>query len=335
MKFGIDLYPHYPADMGGSEAFRYAIKQTRAARESGFDGIFASHHYAMGPDEGMFQPVPLLARLAAEAEGMTMGTAVYLLSLHNPVEAAELAANLDVITGGRFVFGVGQGYRDEEFDSFGIPKACRGMRLEESIRVIRKLWSQDRVTWDGEFFRIRDVSIAPKPLQQPGPPIWVGGDTLRGVRRAAEAGDAWLTSPRHSKVFLREALEAYKTCREGLGLPAPPPVFFREMFVSDSREAAERTIRDSFERLYQVYHKAGQPGERYNLDFEQLKGERIIVGDPDDVTEQIQQYRDEFGAEYMFFRVYYLGMDPEDSVKCIELFGREVIPNLSGLAAEG
>ena len=325
----MDLYPHFGNDLSPPRAFEYAVRQVRAARESGFDGIFASHHYALGASEAMFQPIPLLARLAAEASGMTMGTAVFLLSLHNPVEAAEATATLDIITGGKFVFGVGQGYRDVEFASFGIPKASRGRRMVEAVKVIRRLWAEDNVTWDGENFQLQGVTINPKPIQQPGPAIWMGGDTLKGVARAAEIADRWLTSPRHSKDFIREAIKVYRERRQSLGLPAPPPVFFREMYVADDREEAEREIMGSFERLYHVYHRAGQPGEQYDRTFEELKQARIIVGNPEDVTKEIERYREEFGAEYMFFRLYYLGMDPEKSVQCIKLFGREVIPNFA------
>ena len=102
----------------------------------------------------MFQPIPLLARLAADAPGMTMGTAVFLLSLHSPVEAAEATATLDIIASGKFAFGVGQGYRDTEFASFGIPKANRGERMAEAVKVIRMLWAEDNVTWDGEYFQL-------------------------------------------------------------------------------------------------------------------------------------------------------------------------------------
>jgi alkanesulfonate monooxygenase SsuD/methylene tetrahydromethanopterin reductase-like flavin-dependent oxidoreductase (luciferase family) len=301
----------------------------RAAREVGFDGIFASHHYALGTTEGMFQPIPLLARLAAEAEGMTLGTAVFLLSMHNPVEVAELTATLDIIAGGRFVLGVGQGYRDVEFASFGIPKSSRGGRMEEAVKVIRKLWAEDNVTWEGRYFPLSNVTINPKPVQQPGPPIWVGGDTLQGAARAARIGDAWLTSPRHSKGFIRQAVNVYGERRKEMGLPVQPPVFFREMYVAPSREEAEGEVMDAFERLYRVYHREGQPGERYDRSFQELREERIIVGNPDDVVQEIQRYRDEFGAEYMFFRLYYLGMDPEKSVQCIRLFGNEVIPHFS------
>ncbi len=327
MKFGIVVNPHFSADLSGTRAFEYAVRLAQAAREGGFDGIFAAHHYATGPGEYMLQPITLLARLAAEAPGMTVGTSVFLLSMHSPVEAAELTANLDIITGGRFVFGVGQGYRDVEFDSFGIPRGSRGGRMAEAVEVIRRLWSEDNVTWEGKYFTLKGVTINPKPVQRPGPPIWVGGDTLRGVGRAARIGDAWLTSPRHSKSFIRQAVKVYRERREALGLPVPPPVFFREMYVAHSREEAEREMMDAFERLYQVYHREGQPGEQYDRAFQELKAERIIVGDPDDAAQEIQRYRDEFGAEYMFFRGYYLGMDPEKAVQSVRLFGQEVIPH--------
>ena len=328
MKFGVDLYPHFTTELDGPTAFKYALRQVQTACEVGFDGIFASHHYLMGPSEQMFQPIPLLGRLAAEAQGMTLGTAVFLLSLHNPVEAAELSSTMDIISEGRFVFGVGQGYREAEFSSFGISRRNRGGRLEEAVQVVRKLWAEEDVTWDGEHFQLDGVTVAPRPVQQPGPPIWVGGDTLAGVERAARIGDAWLTSPRHSKTFIREAIERFKRTRTNLGQDSPPPVFFREMYVAPTRQEAEEEIRESFERLYHAYHRAGQPGERYDLRFQELRDERLLVGNPDDVVAEIDRYRQEFGAEYMFFRLYYLGMDPENSVRCIRLFGEEVIPQI-------
>lgn len=151
---------------------------------------------------------------------------------------------------------------------------------------------------------------------------------MPGVERAARVGDAWLTSPRHSKTFIREALDRFKQTREANGQDSPPPVFFREMYVAPTRREAEEEIRDSFERLYRAYHQAGQPGERYDLRFQELRDERLLVGDPDDVAMEIDRYRQEFGAEYMFFRLYYLGMDPEKSVRCIRLFGEKIIPQI-------
>jgi len=108
------------------------------------------------------------------------------------------------------------------------------------------------------------------------------------------------------------------------------PIFFREMYVAPNREEAEWEIMAAFEQMYQTYHHWGQPGEHYDRGFQELKEERIIVGNPRDVVEQIDSYREEFGTQYMFFRIYYPGMDPEKSLQCIRLFGQEVIPQFRG-----
>jgi len=258
-----------------------------------------------------------------------MGTAIFLLNLHNPLEAADITATLDIITGGRFVLGVSQGYRDIEFDTFGISRSSRGERLEEAVMVLRRLWTEDDVTWQGKYFSLNRVTINPKPLQPSGPVIWVGGDTLTGVRRAARIGDSWLASPRHSKSFIRQAVQVYKEERQALGLSVPPPVLVREMYVADTREAAEREMVDAVERLYRMYRREGQPGERYDDSFRELKEERIIVGDPAEVIREIARYRDEFGVQYMIFRVYYLGMDLERAIESVRLFGQAVIPHFS------
>ena len=138
-----------------------------------------------------------------------------------------------------------------------------------------------------------------------------------------------MTSPRHSKSFIRQALPVYREQREKLGLSVPPPIFFRELFVAPSREEAEQAMMGAFERLYGVYHREGQPGERYDRGFEELKEERVIAGSPDDVAQEIRTYQQEFGAEYMFFRVYYLGMELEKSLECVRLFGEKVIPQFA------
>src|SRR5262245_24417886 len=118
------LNSQFPPGASTAPALREALEQVRLMRELGFDSVWLGQHYLSTPYQ-MWQPMPLLARLAAEAGDMTVGTNIFLLTIHNPVESAELAATLDVITEGRFVFGVGLGYRPEEFEAFGIPTAGR------------------------------------------------------------------------------------------------------------------------------------------------------------------------------------------------------------------
>src|SRR5262249_19422709 len=111
---------------------------------------------------------------------------------------AEATAFLDVMCGGRLLFGVGRGYRAIELDSLRIPRAERGERLVEAVQAVRTLWADDPAWFEGRFYRFENVSIRPRPIQRPGPPVWIGADTLDSVARVPEIGDAWIASGRHS-----------------------------------------------------------------------------------------------------------------------------------------
>jgi alkanesulfonate monooxygenase SsuD/methylene tetrahydromethanopterin reductase-like flavin-dependent oxidoreductase (luciferase family) len=262
---------------------------------------------------------------------MYLGTSIFLLPLHHPVMVAEYVATIDNLSGGKFLFGVGQGYRDVEFKSFGIAKRERRKRLAEGLHVIRRLWSEDAVSFQGEYFQVDGVTIAPKPLQRPGPPILMGADTAKSVARVPELADHWIASRRHSKNFLREALPPYKAALERQRKPFKGLFIFRDLCIADSSRQAEERIREGYERRYRRYQQWGQPGERYDLAFDELKQDRLILGSPDQVTEQVMSYHEEFGAEFMWFMVDWPGMDPRFTLETIQRFGEEVIPRLKGL----
>jgi alkanesulfonate monooxygenase SsuD/methylene tetrahydromethanopterin reductase-like flavin-dependent oxidoreductase (luciferase family) len=326
MKFGVYIGPMYPGDMEATQAFEFACMMARTAHESEFDGIFAAHHYAIGPSHTLFHPLLLLARLSSEFPGGYLGTGVYILPYTHPIIAAEATALLDVMCGGKLLFGVGRGYRAIELESFGIPRAERGARLAEGVRALRTLWCEDPASFEGRFYRFTDVSVRPRPIQQPGPPIWIGADTVESVARVPEIGDAWLSSPRHTRTFIREALPGYRRRLDELGRPFAGVPMVREMHVARDSRRAEETMRAPLGAMYASYARWGQPGERYDLDFDELKIERVLVGSPHEVAERVIEYRDEFDVPFMAFRLYYPGMDPELALETIRLFGEEVIP---------
>src|SRR5256884_1627150 len=139
MKFGIGLsVQHLPEDSQAAR-FQEHVEQVRLARAVGFTSVWASQHYLSDPFT-YFQPIPTLARVAAEARGMTLGTGCLLLPLHHPVEIAEQLATLDVITAGRFVFGVGLRYRDVENEAMGLNPKERVGRPGEGLQVIQRPW---------------------------------------------------------------------------------------------------------------------------------------------------------------------------------------------------
>ena len=181
MQLGVYVNAQHPAGDDPARRFAETVEQVRLIRALGFDSIWGGEHHAT-PGFHYFPLLPFLQRLAAEADGLWVGTNLILLPLHNPVEVAEIGAFLDVITGGRFLLGVGLGYRPEEFALFGVPMAERVSRLVEGVEIIRRLWTEDGVTHHGRHWQLDGVSIRPRPLQRPRPPILVGVPGAGGDR---------------------------------------------------------------------------------------------------------------------------------------------------------
>jgi alkanesulfonate monooxygenase SsuD/methylene tetrahydromethanopterin reductase-like flavin-dependent oxidoreductase (luciferase family) len=327
MRFGIE-FGGYPAESDCVEVCRNVSRGAQVAYKNNFEALFVAQHYATGPDGAILQSLPLLAYLAGQVPGMYLGTSIFLLPLHPPLMVAEYTATLDNLSGGKFLFGVGQGYREIEFKSFGVEKRHRRDRLVEGLEVIRKLWSEEEVTFHGRFFHLDGVTIAPKPQQQPRPPILMGADTVKAVARVPEVADHWIASRRHSKAFLREAVPAYKAALQQNGKEFKGLFIFRDLCIADSSKEAESRIRGAYERRYQRYQRWGQPGERYDLPFDELKQDRLILGSPTEVIEQVMAYHEEFGAEFMWFMVDWPGMDPRFTLDSIQRFGEEVIPKI-------
>src|SRR5947208_9086179 len=165
MKSGAYFGPSCAGALGGAEAFDFSLPIARTAHESGFDGIFVAHHHLLGPSHMVLNPFLTLARMSAEFPGGYLGTACFQVPLAHPVQLAEATALLDVMSGGRFLFGVGQGYRKAEFDSLGISRPERSARLAEAVQAIRALWTGQPASFEGRFYRFENVSIRPIPIQ--------------------------------------------------------------------------------------------------------------------------------------------------------------------------
>ena len=154
--------------------------------------FYSGQHYLNEGNNKALQLVPLLARLIPEAGDMKTGLGILLLNLHNPVYVAgETVATLDIIARGNFIFGVGLGYRETEFAAFGVPKGERVKRFEEYIDVVYKLWSGEPVTFEDPTCKLDEAVLNIRPVQQPGPPLWIAANNDVAIRRAARLGDAW------------------------------------------------------------------------------------------------------------------------------------------------
>src|SRR5581483_3501195 len=195
MRFGIE-FGSYPGDLDPVEVCEQVTLRAEVAQKNNFEGLFVAQHYLTGPEAAILQSIPLLSYLAGRVPGMYLGTSIFLLPLHHPLMVAEYLSTLDNLSGGKVLFGVGQGYREKEFYSFGIDRRERRGRLVEGLEVIRRLWSEEAVTFHGKYFHLEKATCLPRPRQRPRPPILLGADSVQTVARVPEVADHWIARRR-------------------------------------------------------------------------------------------------------------------------------------------
>src|SRR4051812_7913484 len=189
MKFGLFGGAKSGGDASAdSQSYRKFIDYVLLAEELGYASLFVVEHHFTGNSQ-VSASLNLLSFIAGRTQRMRLGTAVVVLPWHNPVLLAEQVATLDLLSGGRFDFGVGKGYRKPEFDAFCIPIEEASERFDEAIEVIRKAWtSEQRFSHHGKRWHYENILVEPAPLQQPHPPMWLAAGSRDSIRRAAREG---------------------------------------------------------------------------------------------------------------------------------------------------
>ena len=192
MKIGVNLINFGPG------AHPQALKSwAQLAEGLGYHLIMTSDHIAVTPDvktrypAPFYEPISTLGWLAGITQRIEIGTTVLILPYRSILETARACANVDQLSGGRFILGVGIGWAEQEFQALGVPYHQRGAMTNEYLEALRILWSQDVATFEGRFVSFKEVNTAPRPVQSPAPPIWVGGPSDAALRRAVLWGDAW------------------------------------------------------------------------------------------------------------------------------------------------
>lgn len=321
-----------------AEHVRLHAEQVREARAAGFVSVFAGQHYISNPYQ-MLHPIPLLARLSAEAEGMTIGAGVLLAPMYNPVELLELASCMDAITGGRFVLGLGLGYRDVEFDAFAVPREKRVRYLEEALTLLPRLWTEEGVRHRSERVILEGVTYPNRLERRPHPPLWVAANNDAAVTRAARLGDAWFLNPHAKLEVVERQMAIYRQARAEAGRPEAEVVpMLKEVLVAESAEEAWADARPYLEEKYRVYVSWGQgkvlpEGDDLDQSFEKLQSDRFVVGDPDQVVEGLGRYVERLGVNHFALRLQWAGergsLPQEKVLRSIRLLGRHVIPELA------
>jgi probable F420-dependent oxidoreductase len=297
--FGAQLSMHPPAE-------QWALVQR--LETLGYDSVWTGDH--MSFHNPLYESLTLLASYVPITRRIKLGIAVYLLALRAPAVAAKMTATLDVLSGGRLVFGVGVGGENpKEFELCGVPHKERGARVTEGIDVVRALWRDTPATFNGRFTRFTAVSIDPKPVQQP-PPIWIGGRSDAALARAGRQGDGWVSYVVQPERYA-QSLAKIRRAAEEAGRRLEGFVAAHLTFVTVGRdyESAERT----WVRIL---------SNRYAQDFGPLARKYGVIGTPAQCGEQIDRF---LQAGCRYFVMNPIG-DLADEAAQLETIASEIIP---------
>jgi alkanesulfonate monooxygenase SsuD/methylene tetrahydromethanopterin reductase-like flavin-dependent oxidoreductase (luciferase family) len=253
---------------------------------------------------------------------------VMQLPVHHPIHIAEAGAVIDNLSGGRFILGCGLGQRDRS--AFGVAPGGIASRFEESIEIIRRAWREERFSFTGEHFKFDNVRVSPRPATAGGPPIWVGAISKAGLLRAGRIGDGWPTDNLQSLETMREWAAIYRQSAARHGNKAEV-VLARSAWVSTNRAEVIEKWWPIIKAFHQPYIRIGlfkdigpEPGD---WSFDRVVTDRLIAGTPDEVAAQIDRCRQQTGCEWLILMFRHPHGPPnEDVLRCIELFGKEVMP---------
>ena len=320
MKFGIGMYStQRPPDSTRThrELYEDMLRHARLAEKLGLDSFWiAEHHFA--EDGYAAAVIPVCAAVLGATNRLIAGTSVAIASFYNPIRLAEDAIAADLLSGGRFVLGLGTGYRPEEFAGMAIAPETDEARLDEIAEILEKAFTGGAVTHHGRFYNIPSVAITPAPFTPGGPPIMLAGDGVidRDAARAAERGKRYMIDPSLPLDEISRLVALYDAAYKGTpGMELP---FFNYGFVSDDTDPWEE-MREGFTYLRQTYDRwAGRAVREVHRE-----NHRLILGDTKQVAAQVLDYHRMFGDRLHFvLRLDYPGQDPARSERSIHLWGQ-------------
>jgi probable F420-dependent oxidoreductase len=314
----------------GQVSFDETLRESERAEAAGFDSIWLGEHH----NNPILHPAPLigLAAVASRTQRIQLGTGVLLLPLYHPMMVAEEGAMVDMISAGRLILGIGAGYAPEEFAAFGSSLKERGSRLEESAALLHRLWTEKNVSHHGKHYRLENATVAPRPVQQPRPPIWFGAWADAAIRRAARLGDAWFVGPSANLGEIAPCARTYRQACTDNGRGEGEVALFRYVFVARSKNEAISAAGDAFiqafERMYFRWPHPVVKRPQGQLTIERLAEARIILGDPRTCVDEINRFRSELNVTHLVCRFSVPGISREACDASLDLFTREVMPAL-------
>src|SRR5712692_7413657 len=339
MQFGLfTLFDFFPDRQKEATYYQDTLDLMIYGEKLGFDSAWAGeeHFYSFGicPSPQLF-----LTALARETTRIRLGTAISALPFENPLRKAEDFAMLDILSGGRLNFGVGRGAYPKHFEGFRVSPLESRARYEEALDIIERAWTQERFSYEGQFWQIPELALSPKPLQKPHPPIYRGVASPEAFAAAGVKGHStlfvpWLTPD------LKQGLADYRAALRAHSHNPVPSAFVYFLFIDEDYGQALAEAREAISRYAEVVlsafptvliaqlppaHQARTLRERL-LSMPDHLEERAIVGTPRDCRRRIAELRDELGVEYLAFYFQAGARDLTRARQGLELFAREVMP---------
>src|SRR5579859_5745915 len=345
MEFGV--FNELPRLEGRSEAVAFAdgLALVDAGEQWGIDVLWLAEFH-LNARSVVSSPLAIAAAIAGRTERMRIGTAVQVLPLGNPLRLTEEWATVDQISRGRLIFGVGRASSPRSYVAYGIPYAESRDRFAEALTVIRSAWTEPTFSYEGTYYRYLNVSVSPRPYQQPYPPIRVAATSSDTFPALGTQGFDILTAMRLGPTSeLAADLERYHAAYRAAGHPGAGKVYLRiPIYVAETMEQA---IAEPEQSLMQAYHDAAiqltqTPGVRdalapdvrahraralASLTYEEARREKVIVGTPVAVVDRIQQLRDAFGIDGILAELNCGRQIPTEQVlRSLRLLCTEVMP---------
>jgi alkanesulfonate monooxygenase SsuD/methylene tetrahydromethanopterin reductase-like flavin-dependent oxidoreductase (luciferase family) len=313
-----------------SSVYETALERFSIMDQTAYDAVWlAEHHFS---SFSVCPSVHMMATMAAaRTKRLRIGTAVSLAPFYNPLRLAEEVALLDILSGGRVNWGVGRGFERSEFAAFGIPGEESGPRFHETVEIVLKAWTNQRLTHHGKFFQYDNVEVLPKPLQAPHPPIWMAASSIPAIEWSASQGHSILMDPHSSRVDLigkrlhyAEMLRQAGYSDAGREIPMARLIAVDET-AGKARAVAKRVAEWTIAAYVGPKHgnvrqEVRNFGDKNPIEF--YLDDVMIHGTAESVAEQIQSFGEEIGMTYL--------MAAPMSARSFQLLTDKVLPQIVG-----
>jgi len=356
MRFGINFFPSVePTQLSGHDYYRQALALATRADALGYHHIRTVEHYFRGYGGYSPSPVVFLAAVAQRTQRVRLVTGAVLPAFNHPIKLAAELAMLDCLSDGRLDAGFARAFLPEEFDAFQVPMDESRARFEEGIAAVKRLWTETEARFDGPFHQFGPLSLLPRPVQHPHPPIWVAAiQTTESFVWAGEQGYNLMIVPYLSAfdsvaANLRAYRESYE--RTGYGASGGQVQMSFHLYVAEDGAAARREARAPMEEYIRLFKRSaaawvGRTSDQYKgyeqlvnlldaITYDRVLAEtRALIGDPVEVAAQVRALVAQFGPVEPSLQVMYGDISEAAAHRSLELFAAEVMPRLADLSSD-